>query len=398
MQKFFRVCVWLSCGLALAPAIAQDGTPAPTPTPPAGAPTTAPAPVAGAPTTNAASEVAVRVNGEIITEAAVRVFFEDRLKAQGIDPAMMEPMFAQVHDQIVQTLVVNQLLDAEVEKAEIKFTDDEYRARMEQDLQKYMKAQGLTREEIADRIQQQTGKSLDEFMAERSAAQDVRQNFRYAALVEKLFPDRIKISDERAREFYDAERDTRYTQREEVRASHVLVSTQGMSPEQKAEARNKAVTILANARASGADFAALARDNSDCPSKSQGGDLGFFPRQGAMVEPFAAAAYALQVGEISDLVETDFGYHIIKTTERREARVIPFEEARDGIKTQLSEMQLQETLREFAEKLQREAKIEYPPGKEPPPPPAPPTPPTPPSPPAEDTPKSESEQPKPESE
>lgn len=398
MQKFFRVCVWLSCGLALAPAIAQDGTPAPTPTPPAGAPTTAPAPVAGAPTTNAASEVAVRVNGEIITEAAVRVFFEDRLKAQGIDPAMMEPMFAQVHDQIVQTLVVNQLLDAEVEKAEIKFTDDEYRARMEQDLQKYMKAQGLTREEIADRIQQQTGKSLDEFMAERSAAQDVRQNFRYAALVEKLFPDRIKISDERAREFYDAERDTRYTQREEVRASHVLVSTQGMSPEQKAEARNKAVTILANARASGADFAALARDNSDCPSKSQGGDLGFFPRQGAMVEPFAAAAYALQVGEISDLVETDFGYHIIKTTERREARVIPFEEARDGIKTQLSEMQLQETLREFAEKLQREAKIEYPPGKEPPPPPAPPTPPTPPSPPAEDAPKTESEQPKPESE
>ena len=93
---------------------------------------------------------------------------------------------------------------------------------------------------------------------------------------------------------------------------------------------------MAEAKKPGADFVALAVQHSSCPSRTKGGDLGFFPREGAMVEPFAAAAFALKTGEISDIVETRFGYHIIKVTDKKAAVVVPLERASETIREQLN--------------------------------------------------------------
>ncbi|GIW78924.1 MAG: hypothetical protein KatS3mg105_0731 [Gemmatales bacterium] len=78
-------------------------------------------------------------------------------------------------------------------------------------------------------------------------------------------------------------------------------------------------------------FAAVAAKESQCPSKSRGGELGFFPRAGAMVEPFASAAFALKPYELSDVVTTQFGHHLILVTERRPGKDITFEEAKPGV-------------------------------------------------------------------
>lgn len=95
----------------------------------------------------------------------------------------------------------------------------------------------------------------------------------------------------------------------QIRASHILVSTRGQDD---AEAKTEIDAIRAKI-ADGADFAEVAMEKSDCPSGRQGGDLGMFGK-GMMVPEFENAAFALEVGELSDVVETDFGYHVIQRT------------------------------------------------------------------------------------
>ncbi len=101
-----------------------------------------------------------------------------------------------------------------------------------------------------------------------------------------------------------------------VRASHILLMYQGSSRSTATRSKQEAATqiqgLLSQVQA-GADFAELARANSDCPSKAKGGDLGTFGR-GQMVKAFEETAFGMQVGGVSGVVETDFGYHIIRRT------------------------------------------------------------------------------------
>jgi peptidyl-prolyl cis-trans isomerase C len=122
----------------------------------------------------------------------------------------------------------------------------------------------------------------------------------------------------------------------------------------------KAKQLVDQARAPGADFAALARENSSCPSSAQGGDLGYFPREKAMVEPFAAASFALKTDEVSDVVETQFGYHIIKATGQKEASVVTLEQARDSIYAELKQEKVAKAREQLATELRQKAQITYP--------------------------------------
>jgi peptidyl-prolyl cis-trans isomerase D len=130
---------------------------------------------------------------------------------------------------------------------------------------------------------------------------------------------------------YDAAKD-QYTTPEQIRASHILLSTTGKD---EADVRARAEQILQQAKG-GADFAALARQYSeDEGSAQQGGDLDYFGR-GKMVPEFEQAAFALAPGEISDLVKTQYGFHIIKVTDKKPAIVRPLDEVRDQIVDELS--------------------------------------------------------------
>lgn len=103
---------------------------------------------------------------------------------------------------------------------------------------------------------------------------------------------------------------------DQIRASHILIAHnegRGAATERSREEAVQQTEALKTEIAGGADFADVARENSDCPSAPGGGDLGTFPR-GAMVQPFDEAAFALDVGEVSDVVETEFGYHLIHRT------------------------------------------------------------------------------------
>ena len=106
----------------------------------------------------------------------------------------------------------------------------------------------------------------------------------------------------------------------------------------------------------GEDFAALATELSEGPSGPKGGDLGFFSRE-RMVPPFAEAAFALKPGETSDVVQTRFGFHVIKVEKRREAGTVPLAEVKERIRQGLSQEQQQKRIEELLNPLRENAKI-----------------------------------------
>ncbi|MCI5130281.1 MAG: hypothetical protein D3904_01875 [Candidatus Electrothrix sp. EH2] len=142
--------------------------------------------------------------------------------------------------------------------------------------------------------------------------------------------DQVEPSEEEIRALYESRKES-YKQPEQRHARHILFKTaEGDSEAVQAEKKKKAEEVLQLARKEESDFSALAREYSEGPTKERGGDLGFFS-QGRMVPAFDRAVFSLQPGEISDVVETPFGYHIIKLEEIRPESVRSYEQVRDNL-------------------------------------------------------------------
>lgn len=192
-----------------------------------------------------------------------------------------------------------------------------------------------------------TEKELEEF---------ARKEIYINNLIEQEIASKVTVSDEEAKKFYDENTD-KFKQSESVQASHILIGVDPkLSADEKAKAKEKAASLLKRAKA-GEDFAALAKDNSTCPSASQGGNLGSFGK-GQMVPEFEKAAFALKPGEISDIVETKFGYHIIKVTDKKAEGTIAFNDAKNDIANYLKIQKIQKNISAFVDKLRKEAKVE----------------------------------------
>ncbi|HZR80848.1 MAG TPA: SurA N-terminal domain-containing protein [Candidatus Binatia bacterium] len=154
---------------------------------------------------------------------------------------------------------------------------------------------------------------------------------RYAAYRAQEFTDRVQPTDDEIAAWYDLHKAELFNEQEQVRARHILVKVDaGADDDTKAKARKKAEDLLAKVKAGG-DFAALAKKNSDdTASAANGGDVGLFGR-GRMTPEFQKAAFALDVGAVSDVVETPFGFHIIKVEEHRPGGLKPLDQVRDQV-------------------------------------------------------------------
>jgi len=175
--------------------------------------------------------------------------------------------------------------------------------------------------------------------------------------VDEEFKEKSKVTDEEAKAFYDSH-SPQFTKPEEVRASHILVKVEKTATEeQKAEARKKIEGVQARVK-KGEDFGALAKELSDCPSAEQNGDLNYFRRGQGMVKPFEDAAFSLKKDEVSDIVETEFGYHLIKITDKRPATKVPYEEVQEKLKGFMQQDKMQKEIQKYLEKIRTEAKVE----------------------------------------
>lgn len=150
--------------------------------------------------------------------------------------------------------------------------------------------------------------------------------------------DQVKPDEEEIRTLYESRKES-YQQPEQRHARHILLKTnEGDTEAVRTEKKKKAEEVLQLARTEGSNFSELAKEYSEGPTKERGGDLGFFA-QGRMVPAFDQAIFALQPEEISEVVETQFGYHIIKLEEIRPATVRTFEEVRDNLAVTLQKQQ-----------------------------------------------------------
>ena len=178
------------------------------------------------------------------------------------------------------------------------------------------------------------------------------ESIEYVVLDLESLKKGITVSADDLQKYY-TENAKRYTSTEERRASHILVKVDaGASAADRAKAKTKAEGLLAEVKKNPATFADIARKSSDDPgSAEKGGDLDFFGRDGLAAKPLEDAAFKLKTDEISDLVESDFGYHIVKLTALRGGEKKPFEavkaELENEVKTQLAQKKFSEAAVEF---------------------------------------------------
>lgn len=185
---------------------------------------------------------------------------------------------------------------------------------------------------------------------------DIEKSVYINTLINNKVFSGVSVSDEETKKEYENNKEA-FNVPEQVRASHILIKIDGgATPEQKQEARKK-IDALRSRAAAGEDFANLAKENSEDGSKVNGGDLGYFSR-GQMVQSFEDASFSLSKDEISPVVETQFGYHIIKVTDKTPARMLSFDEVKENLKAFLLDRYKQEALNKYIEELKKTAKIE----------------------------------------
>ena len=304
------------------------------------------------PAESAADSVAATVNGVDILESRIETQVNSQLQrmAGQVPPAFAEQYKKQLRQQTLEKMIIEQLLNEKIKAEKTVVTDEEVIDQLK---------------EIAS--QQRPPLSLEDFKALIEAQgtsfdqvkQQIQKGLSYQKLLQAKFADRTNVTEDDVRKYY-SENAKRI---EQVRASHILIKPEAADPNtdpNEAKAKAKAENLLLQIK-NGADFAELAKANSSCPSSAKGGDLDFFKRD-RMVPAFAKAAFELKVGQVSDVVETKFGYHIIKVTDRKDDT---FERAKDDLMATLKASKQREIAQEYIESLKAEAKIIYPPGKEP---------------------------------
>ena len=164
------------------------------------------------------------------------------------------------------------------------------------------------------------------------------------------------VSDQEIKAFYESHPGL-FKQLEQVRASHILIKVDPQANEVKRAEAQKKIKEIQQKLQKGEDFATLAKALSEGPSKAEGGDLGYFSR-GRMVKSFEEAAFALRPNEVSDIVETKFGYHLIKVIEKRPETTTAFEDAKDKLGQYLKQQKAEKEVSIYVHELKEKAKVE----------------------------------------
>ena len=295
--------------------------------------------------TAGAEKIVAKVNGTVITEAELNrelAMIKQRIEDRG--RSVTDEQLNGIKDEVVDRLVQRELLYGVCQKEGIK-TDAK---------------------EVEDAFQMVKARYADDDAFKKMMAQfnltedDIKSDIGREMTIKKFIEDRfvkdITVSDEEAKEYYDKNKEN-FQQPESVKASHILIKVEeNASPEEKAKAKARILEIKKKID-EGADFAEMAKKFSEGPSAANSGDLGYF-RRGQMVKPFEDAAFALKPGEMSDVVETRFGYHLIKSFDKTEASVVPFDTLKARITMFLKQEKVQQQVNAFIDGLRDKSTIE----------------------------------------
>jgi len=300
------------------------------------------------------TDVLVTVNGKKLTSGEVETELAAQLNAfkQQIPPDQMAKVEAQIvqmkdkmREQKVNEFIERTVLTHEADKKKISITDNETNEVIKSyekqipagmTLENVLKMQGMTLDKMRDEI-----------------------NFRLRA--QKLIESEVKgestPTDAEINDYYTKNKQ-RFDEPESVHARHILIKTSASDNETVKNAKKTKIETIRKKLVDGGDFAKLAQENSECPSKSKGGDLGTFSK-GRMVKEFEDAAFSQKVNEIGPVVSTQFGHHIIQVLEHKQATSKSLDEVKEQIKGILQQQAKNKAIKDYIESLKKQATIVY---------------------------------------
>lgn len=288
-------------------------------------------------------DVVARVNGEAVTKAE----FDEAVKE--LEASAGQPVPAEQRDQVLRgvldQLIGYRLLVQETKARKITVADAELDSRIAEIRKQF------PNEEAFKQLLTQRSLTLEKLRT------DARDDLMVSKMLQAEIGAKAAVTPTQVNDFY-TQNPSQFQQGERVKASHILIAfPENADAAAKQAARVKAEGVLKEVK-SGKDFAALAKANSQDPGSAvNGGDLGFF-QQGQMVPPFDAVAFKLAPGEISELVETQFGYHIIKVAEKAASRTMPLDDVRPQLQQYLEGQNRQMQTQAFVESLKARGKVE----------------------------------------
>jgi peptidyl-prolyl cis-trans isomerase C len=311
------------------------------------------------------NDVMASVNDTKYIRKDVDAIVDKVMKSQSVPPEQQVEARKFFEQRVVSSMIMRALIMAEVKKADVKITDEDRKKQTDR-LEGMLKARDKNM-------------TVEQYFKDSPIGEvEARKEFDESVLIEKFLDAKITntltVTDDEVKKVID----------DVTRANAEAAETsKGLS--EKNQAKREKILALKKKISEGADFVALAKENSDCPSKGKGGDLGTFQR-GQMVKQFEDAAFTQPIGQVGGVVETDFGYHLIKVTERteaveakgdvpakpatvtashilisreREQKARPIPEA-DAVKEQLKRQKSQEAIQKYITGLKAGAKISTP--------------------------------------
>ncbi len=291
------------------------------------------------------TDKAAVVNGTVITQAELDSQMKivmDRLRASGRLPDVSQ--LDQIRSQVLENLIARELLYQESQKKGIKISEEELNEQLTK-----LKAQFPNEAEFNNALNRMN-------LTEASIKEKLKRDLSLKKLIEDEVAPKVTVSDSDIRAFYEKNPEA-FKQPERVKASHILIKVDPKADaSQKAEAQKK-IDLVKEKLQKGEDFGALAKEYSEGPTGPKGGDLGYFTR-GQMVKPFEEAAFAMKPGEVSGTVETRFGYHLIKVTDKTPEGTMPYDDVKERLGEFLKQQKIQEEINVYVKRLEEKAKIE----------------------------------------
>jgi peptidyl-prolyl cis-trans isomerase C len=291
-------------------------------------------------------------SGKVATVNGVEISQEDfdreirrvqaRLRSSARSPGASE--LGQIRKEVLDSLVARELLYQESQrkgiKVESKTVDQQFEA---------MKKRFPDEAEFKKALESMS-------YSEATLRSQLERDQAVMVLIDQQFTEKLTVSNEEVKAYYDNHKDS-FKKPEQVKASHILIKAESQADESRKTGARKKLEMIQGKLQKGEDFGTLAKEYSEGPSNVKGGDLGYFSR-GQMVKPFEDAAFALQPGEVSGIVETRFGYHLIKVTDKTPETTLGFDDIKDRLGQYLKQEKLREEMDSYVESLRNKAKVE----------------------------------------
>jgi parvulin-like peptidyl-prolyl isomerase len=278
------------------------------------------------------NDVVATVNGE-------KVFRKDFDRRINVIRRMYQEVTRSTEIMVVNQLAMKVLLKQFVKEQNIDVSDNEVQGEVEK-IKYFLKSNPNNSEKPLEEILKAQGSSISELEDE------VRRTLALSKYLDSV------VTDDEKRSYFDANKIS--FNGEKVKASHVLIDTTKLETDAELEKAREKIEEIKREIDNGADFAEMARKYSTCPSAENGGDIGFFQRKGSIVEEFAIVAFSMEVGEISEPVKTQFGYHIIKVTDKEEGKDVNYEDVADMVDFVYIQIKTETLLKDLFDKAEIE--------------------------------------------